>query len=610
MSYQPDNTHFHIYENRPTFTIDLDPYTVYKPFNSLTIKFPITSKDVHKSTANVYIYTKQVFLTYVLHRVNTSYYLYLFFLLKKLYMFFLKTLKKDFASFVPRGKYSRTFASLVLVVFGAATEANGQTEKYTKFYYTDGTVSSEGLMRNGQPDGYWKTYYPDGGLKTEGNRKEFQLDSTWKFYRSDSTLEKTIDYKNNEKNGWERIFSDDEVLKEEFTFENSVKNGISNYYYPTGEKSKTVTFVQNKEEGKAFEYDKDGRVITLLTYKNGFIYASEKINRFNSEGRKTGVWRELYPTGVTKEEGNWTNGLKNGIFKLYKKNGDLDRLEKYEDGIKIEGDEQTMILEVRQQFYESGNVKERGSYKEGKKQGTFRFYDENGNETGAALYVEDQKIGEGKIDSTGQRQGDWKLYYPSGELRAQGAYVNGLKEGDWMFFFSNGKQEQKGAYKVDLPVGAWKWYYTSGALHRDELYRKGKEDGRAIEYDSTGKVINEGDYVDGLKNGAWLLTVNDHTESGNYVDGEKDGEWVWTYQNGQKAFEGSFQLGVPIEKHKYWYANGNVKSKGAYEGGELNGTWSYYAETGLLELEVMYEAGIATKINGKKIKLPQEKEEN
>ena len=518
------------------------------------------------------------------------------------------TSKKQLLAFVSREKMGRTFVLLLALMLSAKIEVSAQDEKYTKFYFDNGSVSSEGWMRNGQPDGYWKTYYPDGGLKTEGNRKNFELDSTWKFYRTDSTLEKTIDYKANQKNGVERVYSLKGILLEEYTNVENVKSGPAKFFYETGELQRTLSFANNKEEGKGLEYDKDGRIITLLTFKNGFIYAAEKINRYNSEGRRTGNWRDLHPNGNIKEEGNYTNGLKNGIFKIHKKTGELDRLEKYEDGVLQEGDNETAVIDVRQEFYEDGSIKEIGGYKEGKKHGTFRLFDKNGKEVGGTLYMDDIKIGEGLIDSIGRRQGPWKLYYPTGEIRAQGAYIDGMREGDWQYFYASGKTEQKGAYKADLPTGSWKWFFASGATHREEMYRKGKEDGHAVEYDSTGKVINEGDYIDGLKDGEWFLTVNDHTEKGKYIEGERDGLWTWYYDNGEKSFEGAFQQGIPIEKHKYWYRNGNVKSKGAYEAGELSGTWSYYAESGILELELTYEAGMVTRINGQKIKLPQAKE--
>ncbi len=484
-----------------------------------------------------------------------------------------------------------------------------QTE-YKVYFYETGKISSEGTLRDGKPDGYWKTYYPAGALKTEGNRKEFKLDSTWKFFRADSTLERLITYKNDVKNGVEKIFDKNGGLKDEFNNVNGIKQGDAFSYYETGELWKKVKFENNKEEGKALEYEKDGRIISYITYKNGFIYAEERINRYNSEGNKTGLWQDLFPNGQIKEEGTWSNGLKNGIFKYFDRRGTLLKMEKYTDGILDKESDETILLDIRDEYHEDGTLKESGSYREGKKHGTFREYDPRGKEIGGALYENDKKIGDGMLDSIGRRIGPWKVYYASGELKAEGEYTNGLKQGPWQYYFQNGKSEQKGSYKDDLPTGQWKWFYVDGAIHRDEMYRKGLEDGHAVEYDSLGKVINEGDYIGGYKTGPWFLTVNDHTELGEYIDGERNGLWLWKYGNDQKAFEGEFQSGIPIGKHKYWYDNGKFKMKGPYEGGELNGTWEYYNEDGTIALEIEYEAGVTVKINGQKIKLPVDSEDN
>jgi uncharacterized protein len=480
----------------------------------------------------------------------------------------------------------------------------------TRFYYPDGTVSSEGTMRNGRPDGYWKTYYPGGILKSEGNRVNFMLDSVWVFYREDGTTERSITYREDVKNGVERSFDVTGKLSEEYTNENNIRQGPARAFYPSGELWKTWQFVNNKEEGKLTEYAKDGRVITLITYRNGFMYASEKINRYDESGQRTGTWKDLYPNQQIKEEGNWTSGKRNGVFKFYDRKGFLEKIEKYVNGeLATDVTDDTSILDIRREYDENGRVRSVGSYREGKKHGTFRKYDENGKEIAAELYEADVVTGTGLVDSLNRRQGPWKLFYPDGKLRAEGSYINGLREGAWTFFFLSGKVEQKGSYKEDLPTGQWNWFFRDGSLHRDETYRRGKEDGHAVEYDSLGNVINEGDYVDGLKSGQWKLTINDHTEQGEYVDGERNGNWVWYYENGNKAFEGEFAVGIPVGKHKYWHHNGVVKMKGAYEAGELDGPWQYFDETGLLIVETEYDQGRAVRINGQKIKLPVNRNE-
>jgi len=498
-------------------------------------------------------------------------------------------------------------AVVTFVVLMTMTVAIAQSD-FTQFFYEDGTVSSEGFMSNGKPDGYWKTYYPGSILKTEGNRKKYQLDSTWKFYRADGSLERIITYSEDIKSGLEQVFELKGTVSEEYTNENNIRQGQARYFYDSSEVWKIVQFVNNKEEGKGLELAKDGRIITMMTYRNGFLYASERINRFDAQGQRTGLWKDLYPNGQTKEEGMWSVDKRNGVFKFFDRRGLLERIEKYVDGELVTGDDSSSVLDVRREYDEEGRVRVVGSYREGKKQGTFRNYDDNGVEEGASIYEKDELVGEGLLDSIGRRQGDWKLYYPEGGVRSEGTYVDGLKEGPWMFYFKTGKVEQKGAYKADLPVGNWNWYYANGAIHRDETYRRGKEDGHAVEYDSTGFVINEGDYIDGQKTGLWNLTINDHSEKGEYEDGERNGEWVWFYASGKKAFEGEFQLGIPIGKHRFWYDSGQLKMKGDHQGGELYGPWQYFDESGLLIVESEYQGGVVVRINGKKIKTGKNQE--
>ena len=512
---------------------------------------------------------------------------------------------RELSKNVTREKKGFIFAVLfsVLVIFSLESKA-----QITKFYFDNGKISSEGLMRDGKPDGYWKTYYQDGGLKTEGNRKNFKLDSVWIFYRTDSTIERSISYLEDLKNGIEKVYDVKGKVKEQFTYKNNIKDGSATYFYDTGEVAKTLNFVNNKEEGKGLEFEKDGRVITLITYRNGFLYATEKINRYNENGKRSGIWRDLYPNAIIKEEGNWTNGLRNGVFKFFDRKGELQKMEKYVDGVLDANDGETAILDIRKEFFDDGKVKNIGSYREGKKWGTFREFDQNGKEVNGFIFENDLKVGEGLIDTIGRRQGTWKLFFPDGGTMAEGSYLNGKREGAWTYFFKSGKPEQRGTFKEDYYTGSWKWFFSSGSVHREENFRKGKEDGHLIEYDSLGNILTEGDYVDGLKTGIWRLTVNDHTEMGSYADGELNGEWIWLYENGEKAFQGEFQNGIPIGKHKYWHHSGQLKMKGEYAGGELDGRWDYFNENGTLEIQIEYEAGQAIRYNGQKLKLPKSKD--
>ncbi|MDP4952358.1 MAG: hypothetical protein NWQ53_01830 [Flavobacteriales bacterium] len=472
---------------------------------------------------------------------------------------------------------------------------------YQIFRYEDGTISSEGKMLNGIPEGLWKTYYPSGQLKTEGSRSNFELDGEWKFFREDGSIEKSIEYKFGKKDGLQRVFSEAGVLLEKIPFQAGIENGGAEFYYKSGELYREVPFIEGKEEGNGKEFGKDGSIITLLNYEKGFIRSIERINRYNSQQQKKGVWIEFWPNGNRKTEGYYTKGIKNGIFKYYNSKGELQKIEKYQGGQLLTDADEAQLLDIRKEYFESGKLKLVGSYKNGSKQGTFREYDEEGNVIQSYVYKENLLLGEGIVDDEGRRQGDWKIYYPTGEIQAEGAYVDGLREGPWVFYHAEGKIAQKGAYRLDLPQGEWRWYFKNGEIHREEYYRKGKEDGEFVEYNEKGEVIHKGAYIDGYKTGEWYYFVNDHKEEGAYLDGEKDGKWKFTYLNGKKNFEGEYQIGVPIGKHKYYYENGVMKEEGSYEAGEKHGKWKFYDEAGLLILSIKYNFGKTEKIDGSKV---------
>lgn len=506
-----------------------------------------------------------------------------------------------------KGKINLFF--LILLVLPSVFLAQPGSPDYKIFYYDNGSVSSEGNFKDGKPDGWWKTYFPNGELKSIGKRTNFELDSLWTFYTDEGILESKINYQNGQKNGTEILFNEEGNQKEINTYIDGLKTGESILFYSTGEKYRTIPFEENKEKGMGYEFAKDGRIITKVKYDQGYLRSIEKINRLDESGRRKGYWEILGPNNKVKEEGNYTQDKRNGIFKFYDRKGVLEKMITYKNGVEVTEEEQaSVILNIKKSFYDSGAIKIIGSYDGDNKQGVFRQYDENGNIISAELYKKNQKIGEGLIDKNGFRQGPWKLYYPSGEIQAEGEYVDNLKEGKWKYFYTSGKSRQVGQYRKGLPHGEWNWYYENGLSWREEIYRKGKEDGLMTEYDTLGNVILTGEYIDGYKNGLWVSHINDHKEEGEYIDGEKHGKWRFTYENGRKNFEGEYQGGIPVGKHVFYYSNGLKREEGKYSGGEKEGDWKVYNELGEVKNVLKYKQGIVVKINGQKV--PQNEEEN
>ena len=488
----------------------------------------------------------------------------------------------------------------VFLFFISLANAVLAQKEYKIYYYDNGKVSSEGTMDSGQPNGYWKTYYPTGQIKSEGNRESFKLDSTWIFYNEVGDRVSSIHYKNGKKNGKTISFRND-VIYEVSNYQNDTIVDKSIIYFPTGEKKRVIPYENGKENGKGFEYDLDGRIITLLVYEDGYLRRADKINRYDNLGKKRGPWIDFHPNGLMAMEGYFMNDLKNGIFKYYDKKGNLITLEKYRDGNIVIDSEESIILDIRNTYYPDGTVKSSGGYVDGKKEGTHRIYDKDGNIISGEVYKMGVKMAEGIVDQTGDYQGEWEIFYEGGELRAKGDYENSLRSGDWVFYHKNGKIESEGKYVEGLPQGQWKWYYSNGNSRRKDYYRRGKEDGESIEMDVDGNIIVQGQYLGGYKDGEWLYHVGDHTEKGAYVDGERDGEWIYEYDDGSLNFKGEYIRGLATGKHKWFYPNGQLKKEGKYSSGVRVGTWIKYDESGLKVLDVKYKQGREFKINGRKV---------
>jgi uncharacterized protein len=483
------------------------------------------------------------------------------------------------------------------------------TDGYQVFYHPNGVKASEGTMRGGRPDGYWKTYNEQGFLISEGNRKDFELDSTWRFYDDLGRIALEINYLKGKKDGIRKTYREDEIIEENFKSDN--KEGFTRYYYPDGKLKKEVNFRNGLEEGLSREYERDGRIITLTTYKSGFITERELINRYDNNGRKHGPWKYFYPDGTVQREGTYKHGEENGYFKEYDTKGNLVTTAKYAEGVKLEDVAELVKLDVRKDYYPDGKVKIAATYnKDGQPEGVRREYAPDGTIEKSYIFRNGIMIGEGIVTEKGERDGSWKEYYDDGKLRAEGKYSKDVREGGWKFYHQNGMVSQEGNYMKGKPEGEWRWYYPDGETWREELYYNGLLDGLMTEYDESGNVISKGEYIEGKEDRDWYYRVGDSEIDGTYAEGMRNGLWKYydipQDQGKQKVlrFEGRFIEDNPHGKHTYYWDNGNRKEEGEYVMGRKEGEWVYFSYDGLPFIIVTYKNGVETRYDGIQITEP------
>ena len=508
----------------------------------------------------------------------------------------------------------RSFLKIILLVFPVALFAQSDQKVipngYNTFYYDNGKISSEGTMRDGKPEGYWKTYSSNGTIKSEGNRKNFQLDSVWKFYNEQGQLAFEYNYKEGKKNGTRKTFdTKDKFLITSESFQSDIKQGNTIVYYKPEkpnepEKVKQIIpFINGKEEGIAFEFTPDSIIITITEYKMGFIQKEEKINRKDGKNLKQGVWKEFYPSGILKNEVTYSEDKMNGYLKEYSPAGSLLNTTKYIKGVLQINVPELAKLEMRTEYFDNGQAKFTRTYKDDVAEGIHREFSREGKVIGAKIYEEGVLTAEGILDTTGRKQGIWKEYYPEGQLKSQGEYLNSKRIGEWVFYHPNAKIEQKGKYdRKGKAQGSWKWFYETGNLLREENYLNDLVDGAMTEYSDSGKVVTKGEFLDGQKEGPWMMELQGYREEGSYKAGKRDGDWKHYYtDNGKLRFEGKFVDGEPDGIQTFYYLNGNIKQVGKYAGGAKEGEWKFYDESGYLFLTILFKNDIEIRFDGIKV---------
>ena len=496
-------------------------------------------------------------------------------------------------------------------LYGQVGIVDSSSQYFTVFTFDSGATSSYGLLINGKPDGYWMTFYENGNLKSEGNRVNFKLDSTWYFYNENQQLIKTIDYKEDLRNGLTVTYDSIYIISEEYFIDN-IKQGINYTFYPDSFKivKSKVNYINGKEDGYAYYFGKDERVISITEYNKGFIVSKQEINRYNRENKKQGIWKDFYPNWKVKTERTYRNDLLNGYLKYYSIDGQLTKAELYVDGVLQKEEENSVNFQIIPTYNKTGNIIKETTYNTlGEKDGVEKIFSDSGNVIKSVIYKNNQRLLEGGIiDTKGRKQLNWKEFYNNQSIKSEGSYLNNKKIDNWIFYYENGQAEQIGKYnKNGQPIGNWVWYYENGDTLRFEQFRRGIEDGSLIEKTDSGNVISKGAYLDGFKEGEWIYELNDHIEKGSYSYGDKTGEWKHFNKNGKLIFKGNYIQDRPDGKHKWWYSNGKLKEEGSYAYGQKNGTWKKYDINGILKISINYKDGKEYKINGKKIKFNKKK---
>jgi antitoxin component YwqK of YwqJK toxin-antitoxin module len=237
-------------------------------------------------------------------------------------------------------------------------------------YYTDGkTVLSKGRYVGKklnkkwerQKQGKWEFYNERGNLIRYENYKDNVLQGESKVYYPSGQLSHELLYVNGKLNGPFQEFNSDGKLAKKGNYLDDNFHGIVVFNGPNGTKAKEGKFEKGKKEGEWSYFAPSGQLEAKVMFKN------------DKEGEKkyaNGTFDFYYPNEIPKAEYTYRNFLLEGKFVEYFEIGHFEKLPASEED-KAEG------IIYREQLVGT-QIKRKGSYVKGQLHGEVISFDIGG----------------------------------------------------------------------------------------------------------------------------------------------------------------------------------------------------------------------------------------
>lgn len=276
--------------------------------------------------------------------------------------------------------YLHVISTIILVFFFTvicrgsedinAIDENGNRQGYWKITgamtaeagYRDNQLVEEGSYQHGKKTGLWKKYYPTGSLKNEITFENNLPRGPYKVYYPNGKLEEIGNWQGNKNIGSFKRYHPSGKPAQIFNFTDAGKrDGVQNYFYENGNLQLTVEVADGIADGIYETYYPDGKLNSEKFIREGVLdessvkeykpakeeYADtnmpevpekiesqkekeeKSISKFEHSGENKlyNHRKQVTQSGEFKEGRLW-----NGKWHKYDPNGNLKKVEVYQDG--------------------------------------------------------------------------------------------------------------------------------------------------------------------------------------------------------------------------------------------------------------------------------------
>ncbi|MBU2019323.1 MAG: hypothetical protein KJ941_06740 [Bacteroidetes bacterium] len=357
-------------------------------------------------------------------------------------------------------------------------------------------LSFEGWYINDTLQGAFKTF-ENGSVQKKGNYTKGIRTGEIEEYDSLGNLSSIIELENGKEiqkrsiqtlvNGRPLIGFDSNRIQTNFIESNEKINRVQ-FKDQNGVLISEVVMLNDEKEGFELFFDQQQNVRFAKEWKNGVLLSEGKMDNL---GYKDSVWTTYSGKSRVTSRISYKNGKKDGKCTYFFESGNIEQ-EGFYFNNELDG--------VWKWFYEDGTIRKEENYYKNLLEGDQMDYNEKGELVQKKSYS--FQMIEGPV------------YYYFGDHQEKGTYKNGLRQGKWVYRFSNGKKEFIGKYKDGLAIGKHKYWYNNGRKKRIEKYKKGVLNGRRTNFSKNGRIEDQFYF----KNGKLILVNERFVESRELIE--------------------------------------------------------------------------------------------
>lgn len=269
-----------------------------------------------------------------------------------------------------------------------------------KLFNRQGQVLAEGRFQNGLMNGVWQRWHPTGssGIFSTPPFNKFQGPFLSRATFSDGNLD-----------GVWSVMDHYERKVFDIPYTNGQRNGEATWWYPSSMKMREVTFKDGLIDGTIREWNEQNRLVRQDEYIEGKKIVRQTTFYRPKQKQSENIFldQQLEPAGSD----DWWNARPASFNPTGQK---LQHGPAYA-------------------WYENGQPKMKGQYKDNVRVGLFTWWHPNG-----------QKQLSGNYDELGNKVGKWSWWHSNGIRAIQGQYAN------------------------DEPSGVWRWWNEDGQVTNEE----------------------------------------------------------------------------------------------------------------------------------------------